>query len=70
MPSEVIHSHSYNARRRELTIVFKPSRKTYIYFDVPQEIYAAMQAAPSKGQFFNRAIRGSYRYARLGVLAA
>jgi len=37
---------------------------TYNYYDVPQGIFEQMKAAPSKGQFLARNIKGVYRYAR------
>ena len=37
----------------------------YQYFDVPEPVYDALMAAPSKGEFLNASIKGSYRYARM-----
>jgi hypothetical protein len=37
----------------------------YQYFDVPEEIYHRLLAAESKGNYFNRYIRGHFRYALL-----
>lgn len=36
----------------------------YRYFGVPAPVYEALVAAPSKGKYFNRAIRGNFRYSR------
>lgn len=63
MPSSVIRAHWYNARRQELTILFQTG-KAYIYFDVPEEIHTGMTAASSKGEFFNRLIRGRFAFVR------
>jgi hypothetical protein len=38
------------------------NRKTYLYFDVPVAIHQALLSAPSKGRYFNQAIRGRFRY--------
>jgi len=38
------------------------NRKTYQYFDVPVAIHQALLSAPSKGTYFNKAIRGRFRY--------
>jgi len=35
----------------------------YCYFDVPQAIHEDLLAAGSKGAYFNRQIRGRFRYA-------
>lgn len=37
----------------------------YRYFDVPEEVCAALMEAESKGRFFNRHIRGVFRCERL-----
>jgi KTSC domain len=63
MPSTVIRSFRYDPRKRELTIVFQ-TRRIYIYSEVPQETYADLKAASSKGEFFNRHIRGKFAFTR------
>ena len=63
MPSTVIRSYSYNARRRELDIVFQ-TRRRYRYRHVPLATYAALKAASSKGEFFNHHIRGRFEFSR------
>lgn len=63
MPSTVIRSHWYSARRRELTILFQTGR-AYTYLDVPEEIQAGMAAASSKGEYFNQEIRGRFAFVR------
>lgn len=63
MPSAVIRSFSFDTARRELTVQFTTGR-AYINFDVPDAIAAEMRRAFAKGEFFNRAIRGRYRFAR------
>jgi len=63
MPSTVIRSYSYDARKRELDIVFQ-TRRRYRYRHVPVATYAALNAAPSKGAFFNRHIRGRFEFSR------
>ena len=63
MPSSVIRSYHYDPARRELSVVFQ-SRRRYTYIDVPAETYAAMKAAFSKGEFFNRHIRDKFTFRR------
>jgi hypothetical protein len=63
MPSSVIRSFSYDGRRRELLVVF-PSRRRYVYRDVPGEAFAAMKASVSKGAYFNRHIRNHFPFRR------
>ena len=69
MPSSVIRSFSYSAKRRELGIVFQTGR-SYSYADVPEETYAAMKAAFSKGEFFNLHIRDKFAFTRNGDATA
>ena len=63
MPSTVIRTYAYNAERRELSVVFQTSR-SYTYLDVPPEVHADMKASFAKGEFFNRHIRGKFRFVR------
>jgi hypothetical protein len=48
----------YDPRGRALHIIFT-SGKTYIYMDVPREVYDALLKGDSKGEFFNEEIRDS-----------
>ena len=63
MPSTVIRSYQYDAATGRLSIVFQSGRR-YVYKNVPDEIYSAMKAAFSKGEFFNHFIRGQYSFVR------
>jgi KTSC domain len=38
------------------------SRAVYEYFGVPATVHQALLGAPSKGRYFNHAIRGRFRY--------
>ena len=40
---------------------------SYVYYDVPKEIYAALLAAESKGKFMWAKVKGRYDYVRLDV---
>jgi len=61
MPSTAIRTIIYDASARRMLVIFVTGRK-YLYDDVPPEVHAAFQAAPSKGRFFNAEIRDRYRY--------
>jgi hypothetical protein len=63
MPSTVIRSYRYDSKRRALAIVFQTGR-AYTYREVPAETYAALKAAFSKGEFFNRHIRDKFAFTR------
>jgi KTSC domain len=63
MPSTVIRSFRYDALTRDLFILFQSGR-AYVYKDVPAEIFAAMKASFSKGEFFNAHIRDRFRFTR------
>jgi hypothetical protein len=64
MPSTVIRSYLYDPTKSELWITFVSGRR-YIYTDVPQPVFDAFKAAPSRGTFFNLEIRGHYAYREL-----
>ena len=54
----------YLPDRRELHITFKSGR-TFSYSEVPHGIYDAFVASPSRGAFFNIAIRGRFQFREL-----
>jgi lysyl-tRNA synthetase class 2 len=64
MPSTVIHAFSYKPDERRLEVLFTSGR-AYSYHDVPAEVFERMARSFAKGEFFNRQIRGRYRFARL-----
>lgn len=51
----------YEASSRELYVRFLGNR-TYVYADVPAQLHEELLRAPSKGSFFNRAIKNAYAY--------
>ncbi len=64
MPSSVIRDMSYDEKTKEMRITFVSGR-VYLYGEVPKAIYRAFCNAPSKGAFFNVAIRGRYTFHEL-----
>lgn len=50
---------SYDEARALLQLEFC-SRAVYQYFSVPAAVYQSLLAAPSKGRYFNQAIRGRF----------
>ena len=49
----------YDGAREVLQLEFH-SHKVYCYFGVPGAVYEGLLAAPSKGRYFNGAIRGHF----------
>jgi KTSC domain len=41
------------------------SGAVYLYFDVPAVVHEGLLDSPSKGQYFNRAIRERYSYRQI-----
>ncbi|WP_316803232.1 KTSC domain-containing protein [Pedobacter nototheniae] len=64
MPSSVISRFSYNAALNTLKITFITGL-TYEYNNVPEEIFEILKSAPSKGKYFNAAIRNKFKYKKL-----
>jgi KTSC domain len=62
--STTLAALAYDDARRTMRLEFR-SRAVYSYFGVPRSVYEALLAAPSKGRYFNRAIRGAFPYLRL-----
>ncbi len=53
---------AYDEVREVLRLEFR-SRAIYQYSGVPAAVHQALLQAPSKGSYFNRAIRGRFSYA-------
>lgn len=51
----------YDPASKVLLVVFR-DRSSYHYYGVPYAVFENLRSAPSKGAYFNRAIRGSYRF--------
>ncbi len=63
--SEVLRSVDYDLARRAMEIEFF-SGAVYVYFDVPDELYVGLMAAPSHGEFFASQIRDAgFEYEKL-----
>jgi hypothetical protein len=60
MPSSVIRRFVYDPAKRALWIEFVTGRR-YVYEDVPEEVAEALSLALSKGIYFNRRIRDSFK---------
>lgn len=57
---------SYEADRAVMLIEFR-DRSCYRYEGVPTEVHDQLRNAPSKGAYFNQAIRGRYAYQRISA---
>jgi len=55
---------AYDETRELLRVQFR-SRAVYHYFAVPAAVHKALLQAPSKGGYFNQAIRPRYRFVRV-----
>ncbi len=53
----------YDDAREILQLEFR-SHAVYRYFGVPESVYEALVAAPSKGRYFNGAIRGRFPHSQ------
>lgn len=65
--STTLATVAYDARRELLQLEFR-SRAVYHYFGVPADICQGLLRAPSKGNYFNRYIRGQFAYALVPAL--
>lgn len=68
--STAIHSMGYDPKTRLLWITFwgyKQRKKgsTYVYYNVPDTIWTALNEAGSKGRYFYYFIRTVYQYSRV-----
>jgi hypothetical protein len=62
LESSAIKSVHYDALSRELLVRLPAG--IYVYEEVPEAVYRALLAAPSKGAFYNAHIRDCFSYKR------
>jgi hypothetical protein len=62
--SSALVSVKYDGASENLEICFVNGR-TYLYSNVPSDVYKALLGAESKGRFFNAQIRDHYSYREL-----
>jgi hypothetical protein len=60
--SRAITFINYDAPTRQMHVTFKAG-KTYTFYGVPDQIYQAFLAAPSKGRYFSENIKDKYSIA-------
>jgi hypothetical protein len=58
----------YDAVCQRLTVQFRDG-SAYEYRNVPEQAYAALLRADSRGRYFNLAIRGKYRHRAVSIVA-
>lgn len=69
MPSPAIRAYAYDADRNEFTLTFAAGRG-YVYSLVPPAVFAAFEAAASRGAFHNSDIRDKYPYRKIKASTA
>lgn len=62
--SSNIEAVGYDEGAQELHVRFLTGA-TYAYYGVPRLLFDGLMAAPSKGSFLNREIKGVFQFARL-----
>jgi lysyl-tRNA synthetase class 2 len=64
MPSSVIRAFDYDPAEHRLAVTFVTGRR-YAYLNVPEDVARDLRKAPSKGEYFNAAIRDHFPFERL-----
>jgi KTSC domain len=59
-----VRSIGYDAASATLEVEFQNSF-IYQYYNVPAQVYEALMASPSKGQFLNSQIKNMYAFSRV-----
>lgn len=62
--STTLATVAYDDAQELLQLQFR-SRAVYQYYGVPATVHEALLRAPSKGSYFNLAIRGRFPYCRI-----
>ena len=60
--SSALEQVSYDAMAHTLCATFRDAGRTYLYEDVPQEVYDSLLFADSLGAYFNTVIRDHFPY--------
>ncbi len=60
--SSTIASIGYDPEARELYVRFHSPPGIYIYYPVDAAVFEEFLRAPSKGDYFNRKVKGTYIY--------
>jgi len=61
--SSNVEAIGYDDATQELHVRFV-SGTSYIYRDVPRQLFDDLMQAPSKGSFLNRQLKGVYQYVK------
>ena len=64
--STTLAAVAYDGSEKLLQLEF-PTGSAYRYYGVPSEVYQELMQAPSKGEYFNRHIRGRFPYALVSI---
>jgi hypothetical protein len=62
--SSNINSVGFDSDDNTLQIKFN-SGGIYNYYNVPKRVYTTMLAAPSKGKYFHKNIKGKYKFTEI-----
>lgn len=60
--SSALEQVSYDEKTHTLRATFRETHRTYIYEDVPQEVYDGLIFADSLGGYFNAHIRNHFPF--------
>ena len=61
--SSNVEAIGYDGDAWELHVQFVSGR-SYVYYEVPQDVFDAFMSATSKGSFLNRKIKGVYHFTK------
>jgi|GEM_PF-668379 len=67
--SRSIEAIGYDRQTQELHVRFRESGRTDAYWEVERDVFEEFLGAPSKGNYFNREIKGVYSYVQIRVPA-
>lgn len=65
--SSTVHSANYNEETLDMQVNFKSTHTaiTYVYKNVPSEVFAEFEAAESKGKAFSELFYNKYEFVKL-----
>lgn len=63
--SSNLQAIAYDKDKKYLEVTFLNGSRKYAYENVPEETVTLMLSAPSKGSFFSKHIRNTFKFTRI-----
>lgn len=62
LESAALDAAGFDTTHNVLFVTFRDSGDTYLYYQVPRELFTRLLSSPSKGDFFLKYVRGHFPF--------